>query len=66
MALPGMRVPEASALLHALDLFEQRPALHFVNAYLIASAARAGFGVASLDAAIRKAELVTVLDPVNL
>ena len=63
IGLPGVRAPEAAALLRALGLFATVPRLHFVDAYVTARAEAGAAGVSSFDAGIRRAGLVPVLDP---
>jgi predicted nucleic acid-binding protein len=59
--LPGVHATEQESLLRTMALFADKPSLHFVDAYLIASAEVESCGVASFDSAIRKVGLVPVI-----
>ena len=62
MGRRGIECREAESLGRALELWERRPGLHFVDCYLIATAERAGHAVATLDGGIARTKLVPVID----
>lgn len=63
IALPSVAVVDASLLLRTLEVYETN-GLHFVDAYLVASAEATGVGtVMSFDRAIDRVKSVSRVEP---